>query len=45
MKKVLKNTSLFIVNYTLSFPLLMIMLFTNQNKELSKFLTVLRASK
>jgi len=45
MKKVLKKISLFIVNYTLSMPLLMIMLFTNQNKELSKLLTVLRASK
>jgi len=43
--KIIKKFGLFLVNITLSMPLLLIMLFTNQNKELTKLLTLIRSSK
>lgn len=44
MKKRITKISISFINYLIAFPLLALLLFTNQNKELTKLLTVLRTS-
>ncbi len=44
MKRIFKKTYLLLINYLLLSPLLMLLLFTNQNKELTKLLSVLKMS-
>lgn len=44
MKKILKKSSLVIINGTTMLRLMAFLLFTNQNKELDKLFTILKTS-
>ena len=44
MKKIVTKISINFINYVIALPLLALLLFTNQNKELSKLLSVLKTS-
>ncbi len=44
MKKIFEKISLLAINYLTVLPLLFFLLFTNQSKELSKLLSVLKTS-
>ncbi|MBJ2174869.1 hypothetical protein JBL43_11520 [Aureibaculum sp. A20] len=44
MKKRVAKLSIRFINYMIALPLLALLLFTNQNKEMSKLLMVLKTS-
>jgi len=44
MKTIIKKMSLLAINYLTVLPLLLLLITTNQNKELDKLLSVLKAS-
>ena len=42
MKRAFRKTGLTIVNYTTMLPLVVFLLFTNQNKELNRLVSILK---
>ncbi|MDJ0644377.1 MAG: hypothetical protein QNJ57_00200 [Flavobacteriaceae bacterium] len=44
MKKILKKSASIVINGTTMIPLMVFLLFTNQNKELDRLISILKAS-